>query len=662
VDEVIRANPQINPQDIVASLWGVQNACRRKDVSAFVTKEGLRLLPETQSVSARILGLTLIGIASREPHRNEIAECLNAEEPWIRRSALVVAARIDPELVLDRFANLVEDPSSYVRQAAAAVCIPGASLDMRLMPETEYGHSLQSTVYRHARRRKDALVGHLKTLFSDPYPPVRILAACALDAFGREIDGRSWIAACMALDATEAEQVVADIGYTYGKRLIRRHLDVALALDEKSDGRYGWLYELDRHDDEPKLESRDAFVTVPTLRQIAAKFQLPATKEAPSADEPNMRAGVQMGEFPPGRPPPASPVTVIYFFERGCRECALLKPYLDGLPQRYPQIDVRSFDIEQKESKKLNEALCERFGVPWRQRLVAPALFTAAGALVKGEVRPASVDNLLRLAAGRGAQAAGWAEVPEPEIAQAEKAIEKRFAKLTISVVLGAGLADGVNPCAFAVIVLLVSYLQLKRRRPAETLIAGVAFAGAVFVTYFLIGLGLVEALARIQENGWAARALRIATGTVAAVFALLSVRDAVRCMQGHIEDMTLQLSDGVKERIRKSLRWGLTGPRVAVTAACTGAIVSVLELACTGQVYAPTIVFALRNGSTRPRAALWLLTYNAAFILPLLVVTALAFTGVRSNRLSRILHDHAAVVKFATALLFGVMAAALLF
>ncbi|HEY3334993.1 MAG TPA: hypothetical protein VGK16_07105, partial [Candidatus Limnocylindrales bacterium] len=85
------------------------------------------------------------------------------------------------------------------------------------------------------------------------------------------------------------------------------------------------------------------------------------------------------------------------------------------------------------------------------------------------------------------------------------------FGGLTIPTVMAAGFADGFNPCAFALLVLFATYtLTLVNAVTANgtpttearrrLLGAGSLYVGAVFVTYFIIGLGLLSFL------GWMGR------------------------------------------------------------------------------------------------------------------------------------------------------------
>ena len=94
-----------------------------------------------------------------------------------------------------------------------------------------------------------------------------------------------------------------------------------------------------------------------------------------------------------------------------------------------------------------------------------------------------------------------------------------------------------------------------------------------------------------------------------------------------------------------------------APVAFVTGMAISIIELACTGQVYLPTILFVLGVPELQARAVLYLVLYNVMFILPLVVVFVLACLGTTSEQLSQFINRRAATVKLATAGLFVLLA-----
>jgi len=88
-----------------------------------------------------------------------------------------------------------------------------------------------------------------------------------------------------------------------------------------------------------------------------------------------------------------------------------------------------------------------------------------------------------------------------------------------------------------------------------------------------------------------------------------------------------------------------------------TGIIISFLELACTGQIYLPTIVFVSSMPEMRVRAISYLVLYNFLFILPLVVVFVLVYYGTTSKQLSGFLEQRAALVKLGMTVLFAALA-----
>ena len=64
-----------------------------------------------------------------------------------------------------------------------------------------------------------------------------------------------------------------------------------------------------------------------------------------------------------------------------------------------------------------------------------------------------------------------------------------------------AGLLDGVNPCAFSAMVFLISALALAGRSKRTMLAIGLSYACGVFITYSLIGAGLLGGLRRFAVS-----------------------------------------------------------------------------------------------------------------------------------------------------------------
>jgi len=71
------------------------------------------------------------------------------------------------------------------------------------------------------------------------------------------------------------------------------------------------------------------------------------------------------------------------------------------------------------------------------------------------------------------------------------------------------------------------------------------------------------------------------------------------------------------------------------VGAAVAGAVVSLLELACTGQGYLPTITWAVQDPPLRPYTYRLLVVYNLMFVTPLVAIIVLTYYGLSSQQLA---------------------------
>ncbi len=346
----------------------------------------------------------------------------------------------------------------------------------------------------------------------------------------------------------------------------------------------------------------------------------------------------------------SSPIWAAYFYQVGCQSCSRAKTDLDYLRSRYPQIIVEEFNIY--ENVALSEWLAERVG---RKDILAPAIFIGDEALI-GEVE-INPQNLVRVAdqyAATGAPKA-WAAF---DASAGQNEMVTRFASLGPLAVIFAGLIDGLNPCAFATIIFFVSYLTISGRKGREVLAVGAAFTLGVFLAYLVIGLGFYKVLDLL--GGLLTTLGRWVYGLTALLcvgLAIFSFLDFLKARRGQIGEMSLNLPHALRLRINAVIRQGRQARTVAIGAFVTGVVISFLELACTGQIYLPTIIFVTSVPALRTRAIGYLLLYNVLFITPLVIVFVMAYYGTTSKDLTRFLQQRAATVKLGMTLLFAALA-----
>ncbi len=364
-------------------------------------------------------------------------------------------------------------------------------------------------------------------------------------------------------------------------------------------------------------------------------------------------------ESEPTAPPTAAPaetesdnppIYLAYFSKVGCEECNRTHYELNYFQEKYPQLEVREFKIENKEARLLAEALAIKYGLPDELHLGTPAVFIGEDYYVDTETTreniQASIEKNLDSGTGKP-----W-EKAEPYLDEARANITDRFQTFSALAIFGVGLIDGVNPCAFATMVFFISYLSIVGRKGREIIYVGAAFALAIFISYLAIGVGLFNFVLRFVSPT-ASRILTIAIAGLSIVLGILSLRDAYMIRQGKSNEMTLKVPHNLRMLINKVVRTQARTQNYIVGAFVAGLAISVLEAVCTGQTYLPTITAVLANASLRARAYLLLILYNLGFIVPLVVVFLLAYRGATSQSLSKLIEKRGAVVKLVIGFFF---------
>ena len=343
------------------------------------------------------------------------------------------------------------------------------------------------------------------------------------------------------------------------------------------------------------------------------------------------------------------PIYIAYFSDAGCQGCARTDNDLHVVEERYPQVVVERFPMEDEANSLLSECLSAKYGVPEEKRLSTPMVFIGGDVLIDTE---ANLNSLLAAVDKYVATGAGptWNDC---DLEQAEDDLIERFNSWGVLAILGAGLVDGLNPCAFATLIFFISYLTFTERRGRDILLVGTAFAVGVFLTYFLVGLGVLTAIQSLEFFPLLGRWVYLITALLCAALAIFTFRDFFRARQGRASEMTLKLPDGLRKRINQVIRENARVEAFVAVALVTGFVVSLLELACTGQVYFPTIAYVTTVPELASRAVFYLLLYCLMFIIPLVVVFLLSYFGTTSEQLGLFLVRHIVTIKILTALVF---------
>jgi cytochrome c biogenesis protein CcdA len=214
-----------------------------------------------------------------------------------------------------------------------------------------------------------------------------------------------------------------------------------------------------------------------------------------------------------------------------------------------------------------------------------------------GEVETFPVDTSLD-------EALGQIEKPGPGGLLVRRAqLEANMATL-LPVVILTGLLDSVNPCAFAVILLLLAFLFTIRESRGRIIRLGGVYILMIFLVYFGIGLGIMRAVQISNQPHFMAYAgswLLIGLGTLN-IIEHFWPRFPIK----------LHMPAAAHRKTNEMLKIASVPATVVM-----GVLVGLCTFPCSGGIYVSIIT--LLNAKTTLGWGLGYLTlYNVLFILPL--------------------------------------------
>lgn len=190
---------------------------------------------------------------------------------------------------------------------------------------------------------------------------------------------------------------------------------------------------------------------------------------------------------------------------------------------------------------------------------------------------------------------------------------------ITLPTVIGAAVIDGINPCAFTVLLLFITAMLAAAQTGQMQLAAlrmrmvglGAIFIAAIFFTYLALGVGVLQSMKLLTNQHLPAR-----LGALVAVLLGLWM---------------------MKDYFLPDLGWRLQGPawmgaavrstaqRATVPALVGGGVlIGLCTVPCSGAVYLGVLSLL----ALQPSALLgygYLVLYNVVFVLPLVVILAVA-------------------------------------
>ena len=182
--------------------------------------------------------------------------------------------------------------------------------------------------------------------------------------------------------------------------------------------------------------------------------------------------------------------------------------------------------------------------------------------------------------------------------------------KVTFSLITVNGLLDSINPCAIGVLAASVAILFSLGNYRAHILRFGCFYILATYVTYLLIGLGILRAVHLFGIHnffGWASAIALILMG-------FWHLKKGSACIIPKKTPKEATILAGI----------------------VFGVIVGICEFPCSGGIYLATVGL-LGIEETFWSGLLYLLWYNLMFVLPLIALFAFAWNLTAARAISRL-------------------------
>jgi cytochrome c biogenesis protein CcdA len=361
-------------------------------------------------------------------------------------------------------------------------------------------------------------------------------------------------------------------------------------------------------------------------------------------------------------------VVVDYYYGVNCHFCQDLKPWLDDFEKKHKDTVVVN-RLEVQMNKENAQQFSKRFllhftkndtmGTPTveiektkmlvgedtiKKQLEAEVQAAMKAKASNTEYAPEQKEIDKKAQAANAAPSIKMDDQQAPSYGDSAKALSGAPSKARthakgslgtpeLNAIAVAALADSVNPCAILVLIILLSSIVVYNKGGKKKAIAiTFSFISAVYITYFLIGLGITHFLAFAALG----KPILYAVGGISIFVGLVNLKDAVlpkmKC------GFSLEIPQTWRTRLMEVIRKA-TSPAGAFA---SGILVTMFELPCTGGPYLFGTTLIASAATISERVGL-LLFYNAIFVLPLVLIAFVIIAGVLSVEKAEQLRDASA-------------------
>ncbi len=325
------------------------------------------------------------------------------------------------------------------------------------------------------------------------------------------------------------------------------------------------------------------------------------------------------------------------FWGEGCPHCSEEKEFLVALKQKYPTLEVKDYEVwYDKQNARLFGRIIKAAG---GRSAGVPATVIGDKVFIGFNVQTAqAIEDAIMLCRERGCPDAMEliARQPEDILREGPKAytlplfgdVDPAKVSLPLFTVIIGGL-DSFNPCAFFVLLFLLSLLIHARSRRKMLIIGGifVLFSGIIYFIFMAAWLNIFLIIGQLT-------AITITAGLIALATAAINIKDFFFFQKG----VSLAIPAQAKPRLFERMRYLLKSPSFPAIVAGTAVLAvtaNAYELLCTAgfpMIY--TRVLTLHK-LTAAQYYLFLVLYNIVYVLPMAAIVVVITVTLGARKLT---------------------------
>lgn len=344
-------------------------------------------------------------------------------------------------------------------------------------------------------------------------------------------------------------------------------------------------------------------------------------------------------------------VRLYYFFSPSCPHCQAAAPFIDELQARWPWLEVQKYSVKDDRANARfyyetalslgTKALSVPGFVYCRQVLIGYDTAETTGAEIATALaacrQKRADEGVLAMSAAPapGAPAARGPRTPVLEEPAGTRvhlpfvgSLDAKALSLPVLTLVLAGM-DAFNPCAFFVLLFLLSLLVHAKSRTRMAIVGGtfVLFSGLVYFVFMAAWLNVFLIAGEL-------RLITVIAGLLALTVAALNIKDYFWFKAGPTLSIPESAKPGLFRRMRGIVATGSLGPMLASTV-LLAIVANSYELLCTAgfpMVY--TRVLTLASLETWQYYG-WLAAYNVIYVIPLLAIVIVFVRTMGARKLS---------------------------